>query len=103
MSCAHVFRHWRIRREMVESLEAYRDHGREPGSFLMAILCNDLVAAVAAADEDNMDNLPAYADFLYNHMPVASWGDETRVRRWALRRLEEARRQQPEGPPPPQE
>jgi len=44
-------------------------HPYEFGSFYTAILANDLVGAVGAADHMNKRLLGEYATFLYNNMP----------------------------------
>lgn len=44
------------------------------GSFLMAVICNDLYRAVTSADENNLRNLPAYVHFFYNYAPASCWG-----------------------------
>lgn len=59
-------------------LEAYRN-GRHPypfGSFLTAVLANDLVGAFAHADEVNQQLMQEYAAYLYNEMP-GRCGDPT--------------------------
>jgi hypothetical protein len=52
-------------------LLSYRQ-GNHPypfGSFLTAVLANDLVGAVAKADDNNRRIISEYAAFLYNEMP----------------------------------
>lgn len=54
-----------------QELIAYRE-GNHPypfGSFLTAILANDLVGAVGHADDVNIKILGEYTHFLYNEMP----------------------------------
>lgn len=67
---------------MLESIDLYLQHGCPPGSFLYAVLCNNLTESVARADTHNIHNLPAYAAFLYNEMPRGSWGSEEKVGAW---------------------
>lgn len=90
------FRVWYIRPEMLDALTRYRDRGVEPGGFLSAILANDFVEAASRADHENLSNLAAYACFLYNEMPMGSWGSYEKVRWWiekgGLQGLEDARR-----------
>jgi hypothetical protein len=67
---------------MREGLRLYVANGCPPGSFLRAVLENDLMRALGQADDTNMANLPAYGNFLYNHVPVACYGSPEKVREW---------------------
>lgn len=66
---------------MQEALLAYIQTGRRTGSFLQALLSNDLRNAVARADSTNLPLIPLYVRWLERHMPgcfgspaiVASW------------------------------
>jgi len=74
---------WEIPNYMREGLHGYLDHGIvELGDFLYNVLCNNLVQAFMYADVNNMRNLPAYANFLYNHAPIGSWGSKKKVDAW---------------------
>jgi len=64
------------------ALELYVSDGLHPGGFVLSILENDFVRAVGAADEENMANLPAYANYLYNHIPGNCWGSPKIVADW---------------------
>lgn len=72
----------KMRDDCKEALIAYRDWGRPLGGFLTAVVCNDLVEAAAHADEYNIRNLPAYAEFLYWELPIGSWGSSEIVEKW---------------------
>ena len=63
-------------------LELYISDGIFPGGFLSAIIENDFVRAAGAADVDNMANLPAYANFLYNYAPSPCWGSPEKMAVW---------------------
>lgn len=56
------------------SLLHYIYEGRPTGGFLKAVINNDLKAACAKADKDNMANLPAIIAYLYNYAPSECWG-----------------------------
>jgi len=73
-----------IPRYMMDSILRYVDDGVMPGSFLCAVLSNDLSGAVAYADDNNMRNLPAYVRFLYNHCPCGCWGSRDIVTNWVV-------------------
>lgn len=67
---------------MIEGLDVYINRRIKQGSFLHAVLCNDLIEAVRCADEKNMANLPAYANFLYNYAPRECYGSREKVEKW---------------------
>lgn len=71
-----------IRRDMMAAIDRYLNHRLEPGSFLTAILSNDFVRATGRADSENLANLPAYASYLYNEMPMSAWGSREIVHEW---------------------
>lgn len=76
------FNRYCIPAHMVEGLESYINHGIKQGSFLHAILCNDFMKACLQADDRNMKNLPAYANFLHNYAPIGCYGSAEKVAAW---------------------
>lgn len=44
------------------------------GSFLTAVLSNDLKEAIGRADDTNLVALPHIVAYLYNEIPAALWG-----------------------------
>lgn len=58
-----------------------KDH-IEPGSFLRAVLENNLKEAVARADGINRHRLIDYVTYLYNEAPSACWGSPEKVQAW---------------------
>lgn len=70
-----------------ETLVRYLIHNREPGGFLMAVLQNDLVTAVQAADQTAWFEIPALVRFLHNHVPHRAVFSPERVRAWLARRI----------------
>jgi hypothetical protein len=52
------------------------------GSFLRAVLKNDLLGAFAAADADNSAAMRSWALFLYNDAPSPCRGDDAALLRW---------------------
>ena len=64
------------------ALERYFTHALEPGSFLMAVLTNDLIGAVGRADMWNSRSLADIVKWLVNHAPYGSYGDAELVRDW---------------------
>lgn len=69
-------------------MKRYIEHGILPGSFLQAIICNDLVGAAGKADDINVFCLINYANFLYNHMPSEAWGSKERMLAWEQKHIE---------------
>lgn len=56
--------------------------GVRPGSFLAAILENDLKGAIENADENNITRIYGYMQFLYTSAPAACWGSKDKVFQW---------------------
>lgn len=67
---------------MMDLIEQWVKHAAEPGSFLTAIIQNDLKQAVANADEENVHNLAAYVSYFYNEVPIACWGSPKAMEQW---------------------
>lgn len=60
----------------------YLDHRIAPGSFLRAVLENRLVHAFGRADDINLEAMPRWAAWLYNHCPASAWGSPEKVAAW---------------------
>ncbi len=56
--------------------------GVPPGSFLEAVLSNDLKGAVRAGDDLNQRLLTQYVIFLHNYAPSGCWGSPAKVAQW---------------------
>ena len=76
------FRDFYIRDQMMEGIRDYIDHGVPCGSFLTAVICNDLKNAVGRADEENLRNLPAFVGYFYSEAPAPCWGSEEEMNAW---------------------
>jgi hypothetical protein len=76
------FQTYEVPERMRESLELYVKKGVRPGSFFTAIIQNNLKEAVAMADDENMQNIPAYVNYFYNHAPIPCWGSEKKMEAW---------------------
>ena len=66
----------------MQSIKLYIENRMKPGSFLEAIICNDLKEAVARADDFNIRNIPAYVEFFYNRAPINCWGSTEKYLNW---------------------
>lgn len=76
------FSGYKLTEQSKESLYNYFVHGLEPGSFMTAVLTNDLYSAVGRADFVNIDLIPEYARWLVNRAPYGSFGDRDTVKGW---------------------
>lgn len=64
---------------ILESLERYLEHGIMPGSFLTAVLENNLCEAFGRADSFNTANMKNIIGYVYNHIPSNAWGSPEKV------------------------
>ena len=85
----YTFRSFRIPVRMMDGLERYIEHHVPPGDFLSAVLKNDLRSAVDRADDENLNNLPAYIGFLYNQAPAQCWGSPRACNAWVNNNVKE--------------
>lgn len=53
-----------------------------PGGFLTAVICNDLVEAVAYADATNIEELHDIVAFFYCEAPSDCWGSKDAMVKW---------------------
>ncbi|RLI66801.1 MAG: hypothetical protein DRO67_00060 [Candidatus Asgardarchaeum californiense] len=67
---------------MMPSIERYVLKGIIPGDFLQGIICMDLFKAVSHADNENIENIPAYVYLFYNELPSACWGSKEAMYEW---------------------
>lgn len=67
---------------MLNGLRLYINHRIEPGSFLEAVLQNNLKEAVGRADHINKRYLGNYIEFLYNYAPAQCWGSVEKYNKW---------------------
>lgn len=67
-------------------LIAFFEDGIIPGSFLQAVLENNLSRAFGRADEVNRRALFDITTWLWNYAPADGWGSEAKVRDWSRAR-----------------
>lgn len=67
---------------LIGGLQRYLEHRIEPGSFLRAVLENDLKGAIGRFSMSDHLELFRVVKFLYNEFPGALWGSEEKVARW---------------------
>ena len=80
-----TFRTFMIPERMRGGLTRYVENGIAPGGFLTAVFENNFMEAVGRADDENLQNLPAYANYIYNHVPHWCHGSPTAVSDWIAR------------------
>lgn len=64
------------------AIERYVFDRLEPGGFLTAVLCNNLMGAVGRADSENILALKDICQFIYNEVPSVAWGSEKNIAKW---------------------
>ena len=70
-----------------DGLVRYLVDGIKPGSFLTAVLENNLLDAVTRANpEAHFQSLPTLLRFLANHVPTTAWGSRAAVVAWSSAR-----------------
>jgi len=68
--------------EFVAALKRYVHHGILPGSFLQAVLKNDLREACGRADHIRKYTIWDYVAFCHNYIPAGCWGSPEAVADW---------------------
>lgn len=61
------------------ALERYLNHGIMPGSFMTAVLENNLMEAFGRADHFNTANMKNIISYVYHHVPSNAWGSKEKV------------------------
>ncbi len=74
-----------IPEHMRESVLAWIETGRPVGSFLTAVISNDLFVAIRRADDINRHALPDYMAYFFNYTPDGCWGSRKNVEKWHKR------------------
>lgn len=82
---AAIFDEYNVPAYMQQGLLDWINSGILPGSFLTAVLENNLMEAVGRADSTNSMRLKDYAQFLYNGAPADCHGSKEKVAAWAAR------------------
>lgn len=65
-----------------QSLKGYVNDRIETGSFLRAVLENDLFGAMGRADNENKYRINEICLFIYNELPSNCWGSKEKVNNW---------------------
>jgi len=74
---------------MREGMERYIEHGILPGSFLKALLSNDLMTCISRADEVNSKYINHWVKWLYNYAPFDCYGSHDVMMKWSKKKTAE--------------
>ena len=66
----------------IGGLWRFINNGIKPGSFLCAVLCNDLMDTFARADSENRRAVPEIMNFIGNEIPMDCYGSPQKVEQW---------------------
>jgi len=73
-----------IQRDIKFQIDEYIENGVPLGSFLYAVLTNDLITAISKADDVNKLHIPDIVTYLLNYLPSVAYGSEKNVKDWML-------------------
>ena len=65
-----------------DGVKYYIENGIEPGSFLTAVICNDLYMAIIRADDINRARMGDIVRFFHNEAPSACWRSFQNFEAW---------------------
>lgn len=65
-----------------DGIRRYVEQHEEQGSFLMAVLRNDLSEAVGHADGININHMREIMQFIWMYVPALCWGTPEHVTAW---------------------
>lgn len=68
-----------------DGIRLYVERGIPPGSFLQAVICNDLREACGRADDINRSRLFQIVQFFYLDTPSGCWGSSKHYSDWIKR------------------
>jgi len=63
-------------------VQRYIEEGCPVGSFLEAVISNDLREAFGRADDINQDSMFEIVKFFYSEAPSPCWGSPEKMRAW---------------------
>jgi len=72
----------KIPKRTIQALDRWVNQGILPGSFLRAVLSNDLYETVLRADKENLEALPHIVVYVYTILPTESRGSHQALIDW---------------------
>ena len=67
---------------ILASINRYVEHGLRPGSFVTAVLSNDLAAAFQTADDESYRGLRDILRYIHQEISSTCWGSREKVEAW---------------------
>ena len=67
------------------SIDAWVTRAIPPGSFVTAVLENNLSEAFAHADDWSLDAMHSIVAYVYNEIPSPCWGSAEKMKAWRER------------------
>lgn len=71
-----------MRQDTKDTIDRYVQFGIPTGSFLYAVLTNNLFEAMGKADDDNRENIWHICNYIYNEITYSCWGSKQNVDAW---------------------
>lgn len=68
--------------QIIYAIQHHVLHGQHGGSFVTAVLENNLREAISYADEECLAALAEIVRYCYNNIPMRCWGSELTVKNW---------------------
>jgi hypothetical protein len=78
-----------LRPDTFQTLERYYLKGYDPGSYMLAVLTNDLFGAMGAGDSESLFELNHLCTYIYSYLPASAWGSKEKVRAHVMLRREQ--------------
>lgn len=66
----------------IETINNYVEYKLTPGSFVEAVLCNNLIGSFSRADIYNRAALFEIVTYLSNEVPFECWGSREKYNNW---------------------
>ena len=66
-----------------ESIKQWIEHGVDAGSFINALMANDLFLAISKADDRNKTSFTSIVSWIWNYAPAACYGSYDICQSWA--------------------
>ena len=63
-------------------IDRYVQHGYDGGSFVEALMTNDLVGVFSRGDDENIRYLKDIVQYCYMKIPASCWGSEEKYNKW---------------------
>jgi hypothetical protein len=79
----------KVKQSTLDGLDKWAQLGIPVGSFLEAVLTNDLKRAMFGADDENREAIFDIVSYAYNELPSGCWGSPERVAAWYEMKLKE--------------